>query len=122
MQNANSAGSKTDDEFSWSNARHLTDANAQERARLNDGSTKRRHALEPALADEHGVAGTDRAAGRNDEARRSRRVGVGDRDAVAAGARRKAAGDRHRALDRHVGYIRILAGCRDFAENEERPI
>src|SRR5437016_12753407 len=98
MQNASSAGSKTDDEFSWSNARHLTDANAQEKARLNDGSTKRCNALEPALAHEHGVAGTDRAAERNDEARRSRRAGVGDCDAVAAGARRKATCDRHRAL------------------------
>src|SRR5947199_10063550 len=114
MQNASSAGSKTDDEFSWSNARHLTDANAQERARLNDGSTKRRHALEPALAHEHGIAGTDRAAGRNDEARRSRRIGVGYRDAIAAGARRKTTVDRRRTLDRHVRHVRILPGGFDL--------
>src|SRR5881396_3362185 len=100
MQNADSADAKTDDEFSWSNARHLPDTPAQEKkAGSNDGSMKRRRALEPALAHEHGIAGTDRAAGRNDEARRSRRIGVGDRDAIAAGARRKTTGDRHRTLD-----------------------
>jgi hypothetical protein len=37
----------------------------------DDDSMKMRRALEPALADEHGVTGTDRAARRNDEARRS---------------------------------------------------
>src|SRR3979411_1951176 len=107
MQNADAGGAKTDDEFSWSNARHLPDTTAQERA----GSMKRRHALKPALADEYGVAGTDRAAGRNHEARRSRRIGVGDRNTIAAAPRRKAAGDRYRALDRHVGYVRILPWC-----------
>jgi hypothetical protein len=32
MQSADSAGEKMDDEFSWSNARHLPDTTAQERA------------------------------------------------------------------------------------------
>ena len=41
---------------------------------------------------------------------------------MAHGARREAAGDRHRGLRRHVGDVRILAGRGDFAEDEERPV
>ncbi len=47
---------------------------------------------------------------------------MGQGHAVAPGARREAAGDRHRALDAHVGHVGILAGGRDFAEDEERPV
>src|SRR5262249_22014757 len=81
-----------------------------------------RTASEPALADEDGVARRQRGAERHHIARRSARIGVGQRDHVALGARREAAGDRDRALDRHVRHIRILARGLDLAENEERPV
>ena len=45
-----------------------------------------------------------------------------DLDLVLEGARRVAAGDRDRGLDRHVGDVGILAGQGDFAEDEERPV
>src|SRR5579863_2364419 len=73
---------------------------------------------EPAFADEDGIAGADGGAERDDAA-----AGVvGQRDAVALGAGREAAGNRDRAFDAHVRYIGILArGC-DLAEDEERPV
>ena len=43
-------------------------------------------------------------------------------DAVAAGARREAAGDRYRAFDAHIGHVGILSGGGDLAEDEERPV
>jgi hypothetical protein len=46
---------------------------------------------------------------------------LGQRDAVAACARRKSPAIAT-ALHAHVGHIGILAGGRDFAEDEERPI
>ncbi len=49
-------------------------------------------------------------------------VGVSQRDTVALGARRKSAGDRHRAFDAHVGHVGILAGRCNFSEDEERPV
>ena len=49
-------------------------------------------------------------------------IGVGQGHAVAPGARREAAGDRHRAFDAHIGHVGILAGSCDFAEDEERPV
>ena len=39
-----------------------------------------------------------------------------------ARARREAARDRDRGLDRHVGDVRVLAGKRHLAEDEERPV
>ena len=47
---------------------------------------------------------------------------MGDGDAILARARREAAGDRNRALGRHVGHVRILAGRLHLSENEEGPI
>ena len=41
---------------------------------------------------------------------------------VAPGARREAAGDRHRAFDAHIRHVGILAGRCNFAEDEERPV
>src|SRR5436309_2945711 len=61
--------------------------------------------LEPALADEHGITGAERRAGRDHKAPRSGRIGVRDRDAIAPRARRETAGNGYRALDRHVGHV-----------------
>ena len=47
---------------------------------------------------------------------------MGQGDTVAPGARREAAGNRHRAFDAHIGHVRILAGGRDFAKDKERPV
>src|SRR5215204_6295978 len=77
---------------------------------------------EPALADEHGIAGADRRARRNHEAAGAGRVRMRDRDTVAARARRKSAGDGDGALRGHIRHVRILAGCGDFTENKERTI
>src|SRR3954469_14759673 len=78
--------------------------------------------LEPAFADEHGVARRKWRAERNDGAHGAAGFGVGDGDDVALGAGREAASDRDRALDAHVRHVRVLAGRGDFAENEERTI
>ena len=45
-----------------------------------------------------------------------------DADVPAIGARREAAGDRDRVLDRHVRHVGVLAGHRHLAQDEERPI
>ena len=57
------------------------------------------------------------APGRGCAAHRPRRPI--DLDVVAIGARREAAGDRHRGLDRHVGHIRILPRLSHLAEDKE---
>ena len=69
------------------------------------------------LVDLHGIAGSDRRTHRHRDARGAGGIGVREGDVVAPGARGEAAGDRHRALDRHVRHVGILAGRGDLAEN-----
>src|SRR6202035_1262420 len=81
-----------------------------------------RTSSEPPLPDQHGIAGADRSAERHHGAHRTGIAGVRQRHPVAQRARREAAGDRYRALDAHIGHVGILAGGRDFAEDEEGPV
>src|SRR5580700_5680582 len=59
--------------------------------------------LEPAFADEDGVAGAKLGAERYDEAAGAGGVAMGEGDGIAPGARREAAGNRNRAFHAHIG-------------------